>query len=223
MDTSTARELSKKLKISLDYVVREEYEMLLLKEIFESKFGADLIFKGGTALRLAYGSPRFSEDLDFEAIGEFKAKKLLSFLKEITRYPGIVAVETREKFYTAFGLVRIKDEVLPRPFSIKIEVSKRKGKWVKDRDYFDKVISNETTVFRILARVASLEKILADKKDALKRRKAPRDVFDYWFVSQALGKKTKIDLFGYKPAEVRSELHRLLPKPHWRLVDSWLE
>lgn len=223
MDINTAKDLSKKLKISVDYVVREEYEMLLLKEIFESEFGSNLIFKGGTALRLVYGSPRFSEDLDFEAKEDFDGKKFLSFLKEVTRYPGIIAVETRQKFYTVFGLVKVRDEILPRPFSIKVEISKRKGKWVKDKDYFDKPISSEVAVFRVLARVASLEKILEEKKDALKRRKAPRDLFDYWFISQILGKKTAIDFSGHNPVHVKSELRRLLPRPYWRLVNSWLE
>jgi len=222
MDITTAKDLSKKLKINLNYVVREEYEMLLLKEIFESKFGSNLIFKGGTALRLVYGSPRFSEDLDFEAKGAFGGKKFLKFIKGVVRYPGIAAVETREKFYTVFSLIKIKDEILPRPFSIKVEISKRKRGWRKDKDYFDKPISSEVTVFRILASVASLERILEEKKDALKRRKASRDVFDYWFISQALGKnkKTTIDFSGHDPADVKSELHRLLPKPYWRLIDD---
>lgn len=68
MDVSTAQILSQKLQISLDTVVREEYEILLLKEIFESEYGSSLVFKGGTALRLVYNSPRFSEDLDFTLI-----------------------------------------------------------------------------------------------------------------------------------------------------------
>lgn len=223
MDINTAKDLSKKLKISIDCVVREEYEILLLKEIFESEFGFNLVFKGGTALRFAYGSPRFSEDLDFEAIGDFDGKNFLGFIKKVTRYPGIVAVETREKFYTMFALVKVIDEILPQPFSIKVEISKRKGEWVKDKDYSDKPISSEVAVFRVLARVASLEKILEEKKDALKRRKAPRDVFDYWFVGQALGKRVTIDFSGHDPVHVKSELRRLLPKPHWRLIDSWLE
>lgn len=223
MDLTTAKELSKKLKISVPYVIREEYEMLLLKEIFESEFGAYLIFKGGTALRFAYGSPRFSEDLDFNALKGFNGKRFLAFLKGMTKYPSIVGVEVREKFYTAFGLIKVKEEILPHPFSIKIEISKRKDNWVKNRDYSDKIISSETAVFRVFTRTASLERILEEKKDALKKRKAPRDIFDYWFINQALGKEAMVDFSSFDPVEARSELHRLLPKSHWRVVDSWLE
>lgn len=46
-------------------VVREYWELIILKGFYESPQGRYLIFKGGTALRLAYGFPRFSEDLDF--------------------------------------------------------------------------------------------------------------------------------------------------------------
>jgi predicted nucleotidyltransferase component of viral defense system len=45
--------------------VREYWEMLILKELTESLLGEKLVFIGGTALRLVYNSPRFSDDLDF--------------------------------------------------------------------------------------------------------------------------------------------------------------
>ena len=78
MDLIAAQTLSQKLQISLEQVVREEYEILLLKEIFESEFGANLVFKGGTALRLVYNSPRFSEDLDFTLIKDFDREGFIS-------------------------------------------------------------------------------------------------------------------------------------------------
>src|SRR3989344_333917 len=109
MDLTTAQILSQKLQMSLDQVVREEYEILLLKEIFESEYGTGLVFKGGTALRLVYNSPRFSEDLDFTLIKDFGKEKFISFLKELEKkYPAITTVEANEKHYTIFGLVKIK-------------------------------------------------------------------------------------------------------------------
>lgn len=83
MDISTARSIGQKLQISIDSIVREEYEILLLKEVFESEFGLSLVFKGGTALRLAYNSARFSEDLDFTLIKKINRKKFIVFLKEV--------------------------------------------------------------------------------------------------------------------------------------------
>ncbi|PIS14651.1 hypothetical protein COT64_01510 [Candidatus Shapirobacteria bacterium CG09_land_8_20_14_0_10_39_12] len=68
MDEDTVRELVKKLNTFPENVVREEYETIFLKALLESRWGKCLVFKGGTALRLAYQSLRFSEDLDFALI-----------------------------------------------------------------------------------------------------------------------------------------------------------
>lgn len=224
MDITAAQSLSQKLQISTDQVVREEYEILLLKEIFESEYGSGLVFKGGTALRLAYNSPRFSEDLDFTLIKDFDREKFINFLKELEqKYPAIAAVEANEKFYTIFGLIRIKEDYLDRAFSIKVEVSKREGEWVEDRDYSNKVIKSEVTPLTVLAQVASLDRILLEKEDAIKNRKAPRDVFDYWYINQLLKREIKPSFEGYDKGHAKAELHRLLARTYWRVIDSWLE
>lgn len=224
MDISIAQALSQKLQISQDYIVREEYEILLLKEIFESKYGLSLVFKGGTALRLAYGSPRFSEDLDFTLIREMDKKAFINFLKELgKKYPAIIDVETNDKFYTIFALIKIKEDYLGRNFSIKIEVSKRKSSWTPDKDLDQKVIRSEVTPLTVLVVVASLERILLEKEDAVKNRKAARDMFDFWYINQLLKREVKPDFKGYDKKQAKAELHRLLPRNFWRLVDQWTE
>lgn len=224
MDITSAQTLSRKLQISLDYVVREEYEILFLKEIFESEYGSRLTFKGGTALRLSYGSPRFSEDLDFTLIGPIDRTEFIHFLKEVgKKYPTIIEVEAIDKFYTVFALVRIKEDYLNRAFSIKIEVSKREKRWVKDKSYTERVIKSEVTPLTVLAQVASLEKILEEKIDALKNRKVARDVFDFWYINQLLKKEVKPNFGGYNKVQAKAELHKLLPKHLWRVIDPWIE
>src|SRR3990170_6025221 len=167
MDKTTAESLAKKIQISKDYIVREEYEMLILKEIYESEFATSLMFKGGTALRLAYGSARFSEDLDFNLINEIDKMKFIGFIKGLgKKYPGMVEITANEKHYTVFALIKIKVEYLDRAFSIKIEISKRAvppaglsvdktdkaGGDVKDRDYSDKIIKSEAAPLTVLVR-----------------------------------------------------------------------
>jgi predicted nucleotidyltransferase component of viral defense system len=225
MDVENAKSLANQMQISIDSVVREEYEILLLKELFEGEFGSSLVFKGGTALRLVYGSPRFSEDLDFTGIAVINYAKFAPFLERVgKRYPGIVRIETREKFYTLFALVKIKEDYLSRAMTIKIEISKRMGNLEIERDYTDKLISSPVTPLTVLARVATLERILHEKEDALKNRKAARDVFDYWYINQRLNQgEAKPDLKGFSKIQVKDELHRLLPRNYWRLVDLWLE
>jgi len=47
-------------------ILREYLQYKILEIIFNSKAGQKMSFLGGTALRIVYGSPRFSEDLDFD-------------------------------------------------------------------------------------------------------------------------------------------------------------
>ncbi len=49
-------------------IVREYFQHLFLSELYKFPDGEKMLFKGGTALRVIYGSPRFSEDLDFSLL-----------------------------------------------------------------------------------------------------------------------------------------------------------
>lgn len=46
-------------------IIREYLQILILKAIYQSKYGRGLSFVGGTCLRICYNLKRFSEDLDF--------------------------------------------------------------------------------------------------------------------------------------------------------------
>ena len=50
-------------------IVREYFQHIFLGELYRLPDAGKILFKGGTALRIIYGSPRFSEDLDFSLIG----------------------------------------------------------------------------------------------------------------------------------------------------------
>ena len=47
-------------------LLREYLQYLILSVVFSHKNGRKLSFLGGTCLRIVYGLPRFSEDLDFD-------------------------------------------------------------------------------------------------------------------------------------------------------------
>lgn len=62
-----------------------------MDNLAQSDLAKKLIFYGGTSLRLAYGSPRFSEDMDFlmiEKVTERGLKKVIENL--ITDNPNII-------------------------------------------------------------------------------------------------------------------------------------
>ena len=50
-------------------ILREYLQLKTLQYIYGTRHGANLVFMGGTAIHLFTGSPRFSEDLDFDNRG----------------------------------------------------------------------------------------------------------------------------------------------------------
>ncbi|RLC26333.1 MAG: hypothetical protein DRH56_04680 [Deltaproteobacteria bacterium] len=221
MDKRLALEKQKTLRISLVQVVREEYEMVLLNSIFDSSFGNKLVFRGGTALRLAYGSPRFSDDLDFSQIGEIKEKDFREWCKKIARAtPNLRLIEALRKYYTLYAKFKVLDAVLPQTIGIKVEISVRKGKWEKGKDYTLMNLKSEVTPITVMAQVASLEWIRKEKLAISPPR--IRDIFDLWFIGQTLKKPVKMDFSQFKASQVKRELHRLLPEGKQKLIETWL-
>jgi predicted nucleotidyltransferase component of viral defense system len=222
MDQPSAEFLSRKLGIAVEQVVREEFEIAILKPFFESRMGNFLVFKGGTALRLAYGSPRFSDDLDFSAIGPIPEKDFKKVsLAAAKNVPEAALIEALSKYHTLFALFQFRVSYISRPFSMKIEVSVRKESWQKGRDYELKLLSSEATNLTVLAQVATLERLEKDKRKAFEARRQPWDLYDLWFISQKLGREFKPDTADFSPAVLRRELRKYLPRGHWRLIDRW--
>ncbi len=50
-------------------LLREYLQYKILEMIYDSEFGAKLVFMGGTAIRIVHANTRFSEDLDFDNLG----------------------------------------------------------------------------------------------------------------------------------------------------------
>jgi predicted nucleotidyltransferase component of viral defense system len=51
-------------------MIREYLQIAILKSVYQSKYGPDLSFVGGTCLRICYNLKRYSEDLDFTLDGK---------------------------------------------------------------------------------------------------------------------------------------------------------
>lgn len=54
------------LRAFKESILKEYLQYKILNSVFNSKYADKLAFLGGTALRIVYGSTRFSEDLDFD-------------------------------------------------------------------------------------------------------------------------------------------------------------
>ncbi|NQT67718.1 MAG: nucleotidyl transferase AbiEii/AbiGii toxin family protein [Actinobacteria bacterium] len=222
MNKQLVESLQKNLGISQEQIVREEYEMIILKQLFESEQGKFFVFKGGTALRLAYGSQRFSEDLDFSVVEDFDKNKLDSLLKRVAgQYETLRLIETIQKKYTYFGLFRVKEAFTAQAFSIKFEASIRPVNLKKDGDYKLLTLNSKVTNLTALAQVASLEYMEQEKRTIKPPR--IRDIYDLWFIVQKLGKSASMDFGDWSRKKVKQELHKFLPKKGRRLLEQWLQ
>ena len=70
IELDSVRAMAKKEEVSPEVVVMENYQMTVLNEMSEFGVAKNLVFKGGTALRLGYQAWRFSEVLDFSVLGK---------------------------------------------------------------------------------------------------------------------------------------------------------
>lgn len=59
MEQQLAQRLAGELGVHVTQVVREYWEVTFLDALLSGEHGKNLVFRGGTALRLAYGSPRW--------------------------------------------------------------------------------------------------------------------------------------------------------------------
>lgn len=221
MNKQLAENLEKSLGIFQEQIVREEYEMIILKALFESEIGKFFVFKGGTALRLGYGSPRFSEDLDFSVVEKFNKETLVKILKSIAgQYEALELVETKQKFFTFFALFKVKEDFIPHAFSIKFEVSLRPVEWKKNKDFELLVLQSKVTILTVLSQIARLERIEQEKLTINPPR--VRDLFDIWFIRQKLGKPAPLDFKGLDIRIVKRDLHKFLPERERKLLKQWL-
>ena len=217
MEREIAENQAKNLKIDVTQIVREFWETVVLKGLFESPNGKSLIFKGGTALRLVYGSPRFSEDLDFSLTEDNLKGKFKPLVKKIiSPYPELLITDLQEKYYTYLGEIKITQDYLPSPFRIKIEISKR-----RERTYKSDLalISSSLSTVQCLGRVATLKQLYKDKLICIKERAKPKDVFDLWYICQKLKKTYEPETITISKKELTRDLRKYLPKDFWPVID----
>jgi len=222
MDQLLAENLSRQLKIALEHVVREEYELLILRNLMETPLGSALVLKGGTALRLAYGSPRFSDDLDFSLLAPVPEEAFVHVAEMVTKtLPQVTLVEALSKRFTLFALYNVREPYLPYAFSIKLEVSTRPNTWERERDFDLRLLTSPVTPVSVLAQVAALERMWTDKQSALVARHEPRDLYDLWFIAQKLRRTFTPDMSGFDRKAIRRELRKVLPTSHWQVIEQW--
>jgi predicted nucleotidyltransferase component of viral defense system len=218
MEQLIAEQKARELKIDKTQVVREYWELIVLKGLYESPFGRYLIFKGGTALRLTYGSPRFSEDLDFSLTKDVLKGKFSSLIKKIIApFPELSLTDLEEKYYTYLAEIKVTQNYLPFPFRIKIEISKRE---IKDYQWELKLLNSPATVIQVIGQVATLSQIYKDKLACLKGRAKPKDLFDLWYVSEIIKIPYTPQKYSLNKKELVRDLRKYLPSDFWPAIEG---
>lgn len=97
-------QLAKNMGVSLDVMIMEAYQILLLNDIGESVISKNLILKGGTCLRLGYQAWRFSEDLDFSWLKKIEFSKFKQVITATAkRYPEVIINDIYDMKKTLFA------------------------------------------------------------------------------------------------------------------------
>lgn len=153
----------------------------------------DFIFKGGTALKMAYKSPRYSEDLDFNS--NLPIREAESILKNVVSEMLRFGIETeirdlKGKPKQGFGFRLsykgpLYDGRSQTKSSVRIDVSLRGEKLDIEKPLLHLEYPD---LGNFVVAVASREHLFAEKIRALLIRGKPRDLYDVWFLlAQGLG------------------------------------
>lgn len=224
LSKESLEEFTKKQQTSLENVVREYCQHLFLSFLYQQSDSEKLMFKGGTALRILFKSPRFSEDMDFTGynLTHKKIEDLFSSALSQIEKTGI-PVEITESKKTAGGYLGIAVfNVYDRKNEILIEVSLKKGKPVKGARML--VHGDYLPAYTVVS--LPREDIIEGKIEALLARQKPRDFYDYYFllsgnyplVKDKKTLSTVLKLLKGVKINFRTELKKFLPKSHWLII-----
>lgn len=207
--------------------VRREYvQHVFLSRFYRQSVTDTVYFKGGTALRLVFGSPRFSEDLDFStSVSDDRRLEdaLLTAFQDIEREgigTNIISANKTSGGYLAELIFLLGSERIP----LVLQFSKR-----KPNDTGEVITINSDMIASYTVVMLARNRLVVEKIRALLARAKPRDFYDLYFLirSGLLGKNEK-QLFLSAKEKLRTvtfsfdqELKKFLPKSHWPVIGDF--
>ena len=175
-------------------ILKEVLHWDILAAITNSGLGKSLVFQGGTALRMCYNNPRYSEDLDFVRSGPLKSEQFDMFVELLTKsvvdkYQLNISVKEPHKsldtnstdtsiaVHRWTATIEIGNQATPNQ-KIHIEVADVPAHDVQQR--MVKSHYDQYGFHPILLNVFSKDEILADKVTAVANRPyfKARDIWD---------------------------------------------
>jgi len=173
-------------------ILREYLQLKTLLYIYGTTHGASLVFMGGTAIHLFTGSPRFSEDLDFDNRG-VSASQFRTLASDVARrfaledvacdvvvkeHQGMTAVFRFTDMLRRWSLTGHRDSVL----RIKVDTQPQNFNVAPER----RILSRLDVFVPVL--MTPVPVLVAQKFTALLRRPRTmgRDIYDIsWLLGQA--------------------------------------
>ena len=199
---------------------------LFLAYFYEQPQSSNIYFKGGTALRVIYQSPRFSEDLDFST--KLKNTKeieqaLIETLEALEK-EGIETSLLEAKKTSGGFLASINFHMFDRVILLQLEISLRDG---EKRWEVETIVSDFIPAYTIIS--LSRKQLIEEKIQALLSRKKPRDFYDLYFILRSNllpGSKKSLLSDVFKTLQktdinFEKELKEFLPKTHWAIIRNF--
>lgn len=214
------KKLTNKFQTTELNIHREYFQHLFLAYFYRQPQVSNVFFKGGTALRLLYNSPRFSEDLDFSTtyagVKEIE-EAVLDTLIDIQRENiSVVLQESKQTSGGYLGTIKFKNSI-----SILLQISLREG------DKKGQVITVPNDFIPTYT-ITSLdqEQLVGEKLQALFDRKKPRDFYDLYFMLRAnlISQKQRgslmqgLEVIKFTKINFENELKQFLPKSQWLII-----
>lgn len=208
-------------------IAREYAQHMFLTGFYQQRGTERMMFKGGTALRLVYNSPRFSEDLDFSGFG-ITIKDIEDWVAAtiVTIEQSAILVSIEESKKTSGGYLGI----LNLGFSgyrvrILLEVSLRRKNEIKGRG----VLIASDLIPAYMITLIPEEIMVKEKLAALLERRKPRDFFDCYFMlrknlippgQRHLLAKVK-QVLSESRFNFKVELSDFLPRPYKSIISNF--
>lgn len=207
--------------------IRREYlQHLFLNSFYQLPETGTILFKGGTALKIIYRSPRFSEDLDFSAPTlpiytlETALEQTLANIQQQNVSVNLQEAKTTSGGYLAIIAFPDSSEMI----TLSLEISLRQSHLIPQATT---IVNDFIPSYTLVA--LSQEQLVTEKIAALLDRHKPRDFFDLYFILRAnlLPSAQKSVLHQVSPLLAKSqlnfatELKLFLPKSHWPIIKDF--
>ncbi|MEK7577785.1 MAG: nucleotidyl transferase AbiEii/AbiGii toxin family protein [Patescibacteria group bacterium] len=161
-------------------VLREYVQHLFLSSLYRTNGSENILFKGGTGYRIAYKSPRFSEDLDFSAsqISIKEIEKIMINVLEDLSNNGLICDIEESKSTTGGYLAKLFTNFQGEKIPIDIQISLKEN---IDRKYeiFD-IINEYIPTYTAL--LLPKDAMIDEKIQAALTRSKPRHFYDIYFL-----------------------------------------